>query len=71
MKIKDINFAINVLSHPQDGDESDINMALDIAIKVLKAYRDGLTESENIMTNKQINKIKKEYFVMDEYGYTD
>lgn len=23
------------------------------------------------MANEQINKIKKEYFVMDEYGYTD
>lgn len=28
-------------------------------------------ESENSMTNEQISKIKKEYFVMDEHGYTD
>lgn len=46
MKIKDIDFAIDVLSHPQSGDESDINMALDIAVKVLKEWKKGMTESE-------------------------
>jgi hypothetical protein len=33
-----------------------------------QAYK---AESENSMTNEQISKIKKEYFVMDEYGFTD
>lgn len=46
MKIEDVDFAIEVLSHPQSGDESDINMALDIAVKVLKEWRKGMTESE-------------------------
>ena len=41
MSIEDVNFAIEVLSHPQSGDESDINMALDIAIKSLKAWREN------------------------------
>ena len=48
MNITDINFAIDVLSHPQSGDESDINTALKFAIESLKACRDGLTESKDM-----------------------
>lgn len=44
MNSTDINFAIDVLSHPQSGDESDISMALDIAIKSLKAWRKALEQ---------------------------
>lgn len=44
MNIKDINFAIEMLSHPQSGDESDINMALDVAIKSLKEQREVLKQ---------------------------
>ena len=40
MNITDINFAIDMLSHPQSGDESDINMALNIAIESLKAMKE-------------------------------
>ena len=42
MNITNINFAIDMLSHPQSGDESDINMALDIAIESLKVWREAL-----------------------------
>lgn len=40
MNITDINFAIDILSHPQSGDESDINIALNIAIESLKAMKE-------------------------------
>ena len=40
MNITDINFAIDVLSHPQSGDKSDINKALNIAIELLKAGKE-------------------------------
>lgn len=39
MNINHINFAIDVLSHPQSADESDINMALGYALESLKAQR--------------------------------
>lgn len=44
MNIKDIDFAIEMLSHPQRGDESDINEALVIALKSLKAQREVLEQ---------------------------
>ena len=52
MNIKDINFAIEMLSHPQRGDESDINMALAIALKSLKIQREVL-EQESILVNSE------------------
>lgn len=42
MNIKDINFAIDILMHPQSGDESDINLALNTAIEALKAWKEVL-----------------------------
>lgn len=44
MNINDINFAIEILSHPQSGDESDINTALNTAIETLKAWKEILEQ---------------------------
>lgn len=48
MNITDINFAIDVLSHPQSGDKSDINKALNIAIELLKAGKE-IVEQECVL----------------------
>lgn len=48
MNITDINFAIDVLSHPQSGDKSDINKALNIAIELLKAGK-KIVEQECVL----------------------
>lgn len=42
MDIKDINFAIDILSHPQSGDASDIKEAFKVAIESLKAWKELL-----------------------------
>ena len=44
MNITDINFAIDVLSHPQSGDESDIDKALNIAMESLKMWKERLEQ---------------------------
>ena len=49
MNITDINFAIDILRHPQWGDESDIKKALDIALKSLKAYKEVLEQEQPIL----------------------
>lgn len=51
MNIKDVDFAIEVLSHPQRGDESDINMALDVALKSLKAQRGVLEQKSSVLAD--------------------
>jgi len=48
MDIKDINFAIDILSHPQSGDASDIKEAFKVAIESLKAWKEAL-EQEDIL----------------------
>lgn len=44
MDIKDINFAIDILSHPQSGDASDIKEAFKVAIESLKAWKEALEQ---------------------------
>ncbi len=44
MDIKDINFAIDILSHPQSGDASDIKEAFKVAVESLKAWKENLEQ---------------------------
>ena len=57
MNIKDIIFAIDILSHPQSGDESDINLALYTAIEALKAWKEVLEQAERDMLDGNINRM--------------
>lgn len=44
MNITEINFAMDILRHPQSGDEADIEEALNIAIKSLKICKERLSK---------------------------
>jgi hypothetical protein len=62
MNITDINFAIDVLSHPQSVDKSDINKALNIAIELLK------TGKEIVERECALDKIR-ERIELEKLGY--
>lgn len=48
MDIKDINFAMDILSNPQSGDASDIKEAFRIAIESLKASKEALEQQSTL-----------------------
>jgi hypothetical protein len=56
MNITDINFALDMLRHPQGGDKSDIKGAIDIALKSLIAWKEMLEqlESYEIVEDKDV-----------------
>ncbi len=64
MDIKDINFAIEILSHPQEGDASDIKEAFQIAIESLKAYKEALNqEPKRVPVSDRLPDNSGEYLV--------
>jgi len=82
MDIKDINFAIDILSHPQSGDASDIKEAFKIAIESLKAWKESLGQEpcEDAINRilkrmwncrgkhtTSIDKVKMEQIIRDEF----
>lgn len=54
--------------HDNENDADEHDFVFDRIFEIIDEYT---TESENSVTNRQISKIKTEYFVVDDYGYSD